>query len=117
MGVYIKGMRMPESCTKCKFSYKEESYEPKEGTFYCVKTCKGEIIKSNYYTNENKKYSYSRPDYCHLIDLGKHGDLIDADELKKEFPKDTDWEYPVNTNEYVCEMIDKAHAVIEAEGK
>ena len=32
--------------------------------------------------------------------------LIDADALKKEFPKDTDWEYPVNTNEYVCEMID-----------
>lgn len=32
--------------------------------------------------------------------------LIDADELKKEFPKDSDWEYPVNTNEYVCEMID-----------
>ena len=31
---------------------------------------------------------------------------IDADTLKKEFPKDTDWEYPVNTNEYVCEMID-----------
>lgn len=32
--------------------------------------------------------------------------LIDADALKKEFPKDTDWEYPVNTNSYVCEMID-----------
>ena len=31
---------------------------------------------------------------------------IDADTLKKEFPKDTDWEYPVNTNEYVCEKID-----------
>ncbi len=32
--------------------------------------------------------------------------LIDADALKKEFPKDTDWEYPTNTNEYVCEKID-----------
>ena len=31
---------------------------------------------------------------------------IDADALKKEFPKDTDWEYPTNTNEYVCEKID-----------
>ena len=32
--------------------------------------------------------------------------LIDADRLKREFPKDTDWEYPVNTNEHVCEVID-----------
>lgn len=32
--------------------------------------------------------------------------LIDADRLKREFPKNSDWEYPVNTNEYVCEVID-----------
>ena len=60
--------------------------------------------------------------YAHYIKAGvplpkKHGRLIDADELKTEFPKDTDWGYPVNTNEYVCEMIDKAKTVIEAEGE
>ena len=33
--------------------------------------------------------------------------LIYAETLKKEFPKDEDWEYPVNTNEYVCEKIDE----------
>lgn len=32
--------------------------------------------------------------------------LIDADELKKEFPHNSDWMYPVNTNEYVCYVID-----------
>jgi len=32
--------------------------------------------------------------------------LIDGDALKKNFPKDEDWEYPVNTNEYVCGCID-----------
>lgn len=58
--------------------------------------------------------------YAHYIKAGvplpkKHGRLIDADALKEEFPKDTDWEYPVNTNEYVCEMIDNAKTVIEAE--
>lgn len=31
---------------------------------------------------------------------------IDADKLKENFPKDTDWEYPVNTNKYVCDIID-----------
>lgn len=37
--------------------------------------------------------------------------LIDADELKKAFPNNTDWEYPVNTNERVCEIIDNAPTV------
>lgn len=33
--------------------------------------------------------------------------LIDADALKREFPKDSDWDYPVSSNSYVCEVIDK----------
>ena len=61
------------------------------------------------------EFNTQRSTICPLVDLGKHGDLIDRDELKKEFPKDSDWEYPVNTNQYVCEMIDKAKKVIEAE--
>ena len=42
--------------------------------------------------------------------------LIDADALKNEFPKDSDWDYPVSTNSYVCEMID-AQPTIEPERK
>lgn len=37
--------------------------------------------------------------------------LIDADELKGHFPKDEDWDYPVNTNSYVVEIIDNAPTV------
>jgi len=44
-----------------------------------------------------------------------HGRLIDADELKKEYPHDTDWDYPVNTNSYVVESIDNSHTIIEAD--
>ena len=32
---------------------------------------------------------------------------IDADKLKLWFPHDSDWEYPVSTNEYVSELIDE----------
>ena len=32
--------------------------------------------------------------------------LIDANALKLEYPKDKDWDYPVNTNSEVCETID-----------
>lgn len=31
---------------------------------------------------------------------------INAEELKKHFPKDEDWDCPVNTNSLVCELID-----------
>jgi hypothetical protein len=88
---------MPENCADCNFE-SEHCFCLAKSPDFCG------------YTNE-----LVRPEWCPLVDLGKHGDLIDADELKKEFPKDTDWEYPVNTNEYVCEMIDKAKTVIEAE--
>ena len=42
--------------------------------------------------------------------------LIDADALKNEFPKDSDWNCPVHTNSNVCELID-AMPTIEPERK
>jgi hypothetical protein len=91
---------MPENCIECISS----------GLRTAIKCTEWTKISAGRRENE-------RAWSCPLVDLGKHGDLIDADELKKEFPKDSDWEYPVNTNEYVCEMIDKAKTVIEAEGE
>lgn len=36
---------------------------------------------------------------------------IDAEWLKKEFPQNEDWDYPVNTNSYVVEAIDEAPSI------
>lgn len=44
-----------------------------------------------------------------------HGRLIDADRLKREYPHDTDREYPVNTNQYAVDTIDNVPTVIEAD--
>jgi hypothetical protein len=105
MGVYIKGMRMPENCIKCPLQFGGWCYvSPPE-------------IDERVAPTVDEAVEQGKPEWCPLVDLGKHGRLIDADALKEEFPKDTDWEYPVNTNEYVCEMIDKAKTVIEAEGE
>ena len=103
MSVLIKGMKMPKTCEDCQFHRYHSHHE-----YVCVAT-------PLFYPMNLANSEGIRKDWCPLVDLGKHGDLIDADELKKEFPKDTDWEYPVNTNEYVCEMIDNAKTVIEAE--
>lgn len=101
MSILIEGMKAPTKCLKCPM-YDDYNYS--------CKLCSFKIPA---------RYNYedaTRPEWCPLVELpDKHGDLIDKDELKKEFPKDTDWEYPVNTNEYVCETIDKAKPVIKAE--
>ena len=49
---------------------------------------------------------------CHS--LKDMGDLIDADELKEDYPHDSDWDYPVNSNSYVVWTIDSAQTIIEA---
>ena len=63
MSVLIKGMRMPENCSKCPVALSGK---------YC------RINK----TNETYKMLPFRPDHCPLVDLGKHGDLIDRDEVR-----------------------------------
>ena len=99
MSVIIKGMEMPKSCAECFL---------RDGLF-----CAASDYKRISYGGLDKK-----EDWCPLAEVKTpHGRLIDADELKKEYPHDTDWEYPVNTNEYVNESIDNALTVIEAENE
>ena len=50
-----------------------------------------------------------------VVELPPHGRLVDADKFKEEFPHDEDWDYPVNTNSYVVETIDKSPTILEAE--
>lgn len=106
MGLYIKGMQMPENCNICRFGDWSNLHQTASCELKDNEPC---------FSDYSREYITQRSAICPLIDLGKHDRLIDAGELKKEFPKDTDWEYPVNTNQYVCEKIDNANTVIEAE--
>ena len=108
MGVYIKRMKMPKECREC---YLLEYYE------YLGETqCS---ITRMMLAEREKPISFDgRPSWCPLVEVPEpHGRLIDAEKLKNEYPHDTDWDYPVNTNCYVCESIDNAPTVIEAEGE
>lgn len=107
MGVYIKGIRMPNNCDVCRFGDWSNLHQTA-----CCKLKDYRPCFSDY----SKEYRTQRSTICPLVALPeKYGRLIDADALKKEYPKDEDWEYPVNTNEYVCETIDEAKTVLEAE--
>lgn len=98
MSVIVKGMEMPKCCAYCEIQY--------DGV------CQMNTVESI----DDIAYD-GRPEWCPLVELPeKHGRLIDADELKGQYPHDSDWEYPVNTNEYVVQTINEAPTIIEAEG-
>ena len=93
MSVYIKSMEMPTSCCEC-----------------AIKSWDGEDDVCPF--SGISALSIGRQDDCPLVPVPPHGRLIDADALKERFPRDEDWDYPVNTNSLVCETIDNAPTII-----
>ena len=78
MGIYIKGMEMPKDCDRCRFS-----------------TSRGEC----YATGGFNPYG-ARPDWCPLVEIPKHGRLIDADALTDAIDS-TDWYHQAPNKEMV----------------
>lgn len=68
MGIYIKGMEMPESCYSCEFR-NESGWCP----------VKRKLVD---------KYDYET---CSLVTVPDHGRLIDADALQKDIIQDMDY--------------------------
>ena len=86
--IIVKGMRIPESCSECMSSDLRTTIKCAEWT---------EISAGR---RENER-AWS----CPLVDLGKHGDLIDADELAET----------AEFYETVMDIRHHAKTVIEAE--
>lgn len=73
MSILIKGMEMPKSCDECRIMVFEDTN--------CVPElfCGCPIV-----FNAHPQSVEHRPDYCPLIELPPHGDLIDRDALIKD---------------------------------
>ena len=69
MGIYIKGMKMPESCEECVLSSTDSS-----GFFGCHFT-RNIVLR---------KREQVRPNWCPITEIPPHGRLIDADALNDE---------------------------------
>ena len=110
MSVVVKGIGIPKSCGRCWFN---------NSSLSCAVT--GSCIDRD---DENRE----RLDDCPLVDLGKHGDLIDRQKLIEdnkhlEYPtdgkyrRDKAWAVGFNAGARHCnEHAVYAKAVIEAEG-
>ena len=95
MSVLIKGMDMPENCFQCPCLDGE----------YCV--CQA---VDSYEKIESIKF---RPPYCPLVEVPKHGRLVDADAIRKDIDK----QRPSRKYEdaWALTIIDFAPTVIESE--
>ena len=86
-GIYISGMEMPRSCEDCMM--------------FCS-------------VAETEMYFGARPPKCPLIPVPDHGDLIDRDEMRKQFVEQLrkDYRYECSDASF---LIDHAQTVIPAD--
>ena len=96
MSVLIKGMKMPSSCEKCRFS---GFGGLRNERVVCMFT------GANAYMNEVQYL-----DDCPLIPVPPHGDLIDRDELIERA-----WRLNLSTRELIETMLKTAPTILEAE--
>ena len=93
MSVLIKGMKMPSSCHECVAGFGMSC-------FVCPPEEDGECPDKG------------RPSWCPLIEVPKHGRLIDADALMQERTCD-DYDFLIVD----WDVVENAPTIIEAEGK
>ena len=102
MSILIPDMKMPKNCKECDFGIFDDVDSP----HYCCVT--GEDICDT-------EYEEKRMDNCHLIELPKHGRLIDADALKNSI---ANIKHIDNANPHIMTAwreINLAPTIIEAE--
>ena len=124
MSVLIKGMDMPKSCGICKMHFLGEPYY-----VCCGITDRIPKIVDRYNNSridlEARKASIEsvgRPQWCPLVEIQKHGRLIDADALKAEILRTYECEFLTASGAFdefatqiVPNIINNAPTVIEAE--
>ena len=98
MSIVVRGMEMPENCLKCPMQFGGWCFvAPPE-------------IDERVAPTVDEAVEKGKPEWCPLVDLGKHGDLIDRDTLEPDADYD-DGDYWAYSVAQVC----NASTVIEAE--
>lgn len=105
MSILIKGIEMPKRCNGCAFNL----------IGHCM------AYKGLYVERKNLEYN-SKPEWCPLVPVPPHGDLIDRNAITM-----TDFEIATcvldrvnpykNGFEYLLKKFEDAPTIIEAEGE
>ena len=106
MGVYIKGMEMPKNCDECPLLTEDEDYD--------VCFVRKRRVMWEWEHDRGLKVIHPKPDWCPLIEVPPHSDLIDINALKLAI---VNVDY-VNKHDYlkgVLNAINNAPTVIESD--
>ena len=74
-GVYIPGMKMPETCGECPFVMDADDVAPSQ----CGRT--------DFTLRDGIVDPFGKPEWCDLYDVPDHGRLIDAEAFREEMDK------------------------------
>lgn len=107
MSILIKGMGMPKNCIYCPMSHWNKLDE--------ITGCEIVIGKKYVDKSDTGFWQEDRPKWCPLVEIPKHGRLIDADKLKADNPRHMNADVPYVTEVTVEEIIDDAPTVIEGD--
>ena len=102
MGIYIKGMKMPENCIKCPMQF--------GGMCYVMPA---EVDEGRVAPTVEEAWKQGKPDWCPLVEIPEsHGDLIDRDALL-DMVRDVNTDYYCEVLGVTVEDIDSVPTVIE----
>lgn len=109
MGVYVRYMKMPESCLKCPMQFGGWCYvSPQE-------------IDERVAPTVDEAAEQGKPEWCPLVEVPEpHGDLIDRNEVRNDVFHHLSIKGEENllpAEKSIFGNIIKAKAVIEAEGE
>lgn len=117
MGVYFRGMEMPDSCTEC-LACKRDTNFTDDGMWYYIYNCwlKPDEIEDGWI--RFREADKGRQQWCPITEVKEpHGRLKDVDALKYSWTLIHDEEQGYRHVDYSSkEWIDQAPTVIEAEG-
>ena len=112
MSVLIKDIRIPESCSECRFCV--NGFTDNAPMYECACQSYDNVIVL--VDKEGQPFGF-RPDWCPLIEVPPHGDLVDKDKLMQEF-MDSDLDHLQRDDwKEVIQIVSDADVVIEAEGE
>ena len=104
MSILIKNMEMPKNCDSCRIMVFEDTNCVPELFCGCPIVFKA-----------HPQHEEHRPDYCPLIELPPHGDLIDRSKLAWTPIDITDLPFGECLLVYLKEDVDSAPIVLESE--